>query len=155
MAPVSAVGAAAPILPTGEDLPPTAKEKTISYWSALMRSSAIKNGHNPDVAEAFINKDKEVKIGDRVVHPKGSVLTLSAQDATERINGRPLLAEGIADSVTDLAKKAGLKGNIVAIEPTGFEIETDGLCGFPAKFLLPVDRKLAVQQITARRAAGG
>src|SRR4030095_13808336 len=56
MAPVSAIGAAAPILPTGEDLPATAKEKTISYWSALVRGSATRNGHNPDVAEAFMNK---------------------------------------------------------------------------------------------------
>src|SRR5206468_11644299 len=39
MTPVSAIGAAAPILPTGEDLPATAKEKTISYWSALIRGS--------------------------------------------------------------------------------------------------------------------
>src|SRR5438093_2486449 len=121
MAPVSAIGAAAPILPTGEDLPATAKEKTISYWSALVRGSAIKNGHNPDLAEAFMNKDKEVKIGDRVVHPKGAVLTLNAQDATEKINSKPLLAEGIVDSIADLTKKAGLKGNVVTIEPTGFE----------------------------------
>jgi membrane-bound serine protease (ClpP class) len=121
MAPVSAIGAAAPILPTGEDLPSTAKEKTISYWSALVRGAAIKNGHNPDVAEAFMNKEKEVKIGDRVVHPKGAILTLNAQEATERINGKQLLAEGIADSIVDLTKKAGLKGHIVNIEPTGFE----------------------------------
>src|SRR5207244_10574183 len=121
MAPVSAIGAAAPILPTGEDLPATAKEKTISYWSALIRSSAIKNGHNPDIAEAFMNKDKEVKIGDRVVHPKGAVLTLNAQEATERINDKPLLAEGIADSIVGLTKKAGLKRDAVTIEPTGFE----------------------------------
>ncbi len=121
MAPVSAIGAAAPILPTGEDLPSTAREKTISYWSALVRGSAIKNGHNPDVAEAFMNRDKEVKIGDRVVHPKGAVLTLNAQEATEKINGKPLLAEGIVDSIGDLTKRAGLKDNIVRIEPTGFE----------------------------------
>jgi membrane-bound serine protease (ClpP class) len=121
MTPVSAIGAAAPILPTGEDLPATAKEKTISYWSALIRGSAKKNGHNPDVAEAFMNRDKEVKIGDRVVHPKGAILTLNAQEATEQINGKPLLADGIADSIADLTKKAGLKGNVVAIEPTGFE----------------------------------
>src|SRR5437764_2167216 len=121
MTPVSAIGAAAPILPTGEDLPSTAREKTISYWSALVRGSAIKNGHNPDVAEAFMNKDKEVKIGDRVVHPKGAVLTLNAQEATEKINGKPLLAEGIVDSVGDLTKRAGLKDNIMRIEPTGFE----------------------------------
>lgn len=121
MAPVSAIGAAAPILPTGEDLPATAKEKTISYWSALIRGSATKNGHNPDVAEAFMNKDKEVKIGDRVVHSKGAVLTLNAQEATERINGKPLLAEGVADSIDGLIRKAGLKGTEVRIEPTGFE----------------------------------
>ena len=121
MAPVSAIGAAAPILPTGEDLPTTARDKTISYWSALIRGSAIKNGHNPDIAEAFMNKDKEVKIGDRVVHPKGAVLTLNAQEATERIDGKPLLAEGVVDSIVDLTKKAGLKGNVVAIQPTGFE----------------------------------
>jgi membrane-bound serine protease (ClpP class) len=121
MAPVSAIGAAAPILPTGEDLPATAKEKTISYWSALIRGSATRNGHNPDVAEAFMNKDKEVTIGDRVVHPKGAVLTLNAQEATERINGKPLLAEGVVNSIAELTQKAGLKGNTVTIEPTGFE----------------------------------
>ena len=121
MAPVSAIGAAAPVLPTGEDVPLTEREKTISYFSALIRSSAVKNGHNPDVGEAFMNKDKEVKIGDRVIHPKGTILTLNAQEAAERIGGKPLLADGIADSVVDLMQKAGLKGNVVAFQPTGFE----------------------------------
>jgi membrane-bound serine protease (ClpP class) len=121
MAPVSAIGAAAPVLPTGEDLPLTEREKTISYWSALIRASAVKNGHNPDVGEAFMNKDKEVKIGDRVIHPKGSVLTLNAQEATEKINGKPLLADGIAESIVDLMQKAGLKGKAVSLDPTGFE----------------------------------
>src|SRR5256714_7556086 len=121
MAPVSAIGAAAPVLPTGEDLPLTQREKTISYWSALIRSSAMKNGHNPDLGEAFMNKDKEVKIGDRVIHPKGTLLTLNTQEATEKINGKPLLADGVAESIVDLAKKADLKGNVVSIHPTGFE----------------------------------
>src|SRR6184192_3975668 len=121
MAPVSAIGAAAPILPTGEDLPLTAREKTISYWSALIRGSALKNGHNPDIGEAFMNKEKEVKIGDRVIHAKGTLLTLNTQEATEKINGKPLLADGVAESIIDLTKKAGLKGNVVSIKPTGFE----------------------------------
>ncbi len=121
MAPVSAIGAAAPILSTGEDLPPTQKEKTVSFWSALIRSNAVRNGHNPDVGEAFMNKEKEVKIGNRVLHPKGSLLTLSAQEAAEKINGKPVLAEGTAESIKELAKKAGLKGEIVRFEPSGFE----------------------------------
>jgi len=121
MAPVSAIGAAAPVLSTGEDLSATARDKTISYWSALIRGSATRNGHNPDVGEAFMDKEKEVKVGDRVVHPKGSLLTLNAQEATTRTDGKPLLAEGIADSITDLVQKAGLKGEIVTIKPAGFE----------------------------------
>ena len=121
MAPVSAIGAATPILSTGEDLPATVKEKTISYWSAMLRSTAAKNGHNPDIAEAFMNKDKEVKIGGRVVHGKGAVLTLNAQEAIEKIDGKPLLADGVAESTADLVKKAGIKREIVSIEPSGFE----------------------------------
>ena len=121
MAPVSAIGAAAPVLSTGEDLPLTQREKTISYWSALIRGSATKNGHNPDIGEAFMNKEKEVKIGDRVLHPKGTLLTLNAQEASEKINGKPVLADGIAESVADLMQKAGLKGNSVSLGPTGFE----------------------------------
>ncbi|CAN5585953.1 NfeD family protein [soil metagenome] len=121
MAPVSAIGAAAPILSTGEDLPPTQKEKTVSFWSALVRGSALRNGHNPDVAEAFINKEKEVKVGNRVLHPKGTLLSLNAQEATEKINGKPLLADGMAESIQELTKKAGLKGRIVKFEPSGFE----------------------------------
>jgi membrane-bound serine protease (ClpP class) len=121
MSPVSAIGAAAPVLAGGAELTGTQKDKTLSYWSALVRSSATRNGHNPDIGEAFLDKEKEVKIGDRVVHAKGTLLTLNAQEAAELINGKPLLADGIADSVADLAKKAGLKGALVAVEPSGFE----------------------------------
>jgi membrane-bound serine protease (ClpP class) len=121
MAPVSAIGAAAPVQSSGEDLSVTAKEKTISYWSALIRGSATRNGHNPDIGEAFMNKEKEVKIGDRIVHPKGTLLTLNAQEASEVIDGKPLLARGVADSINDLVRKAELKGNVATIKPAGFE----------------------------------
>jgi membrane-bound serine protease (ClpP class) len=121
MSPVSAIGAAAPVLATGAELTGTEKDKTLSYWSALVRSSSTRNGHNPDIGEAFMDKEKEVRIGERVVHAKGTLLTLNAQEATETINGKPLLAEGIVNSVDDLAKKAGLTGAIVAVEPSGFE----------------------------------
>src|SRR5437763_10099966 len=121
MAPVSAIGAAAPVLSTGQDLPETEREKTISYWSALVRSMATRNGHNPEIAEAFMNKDKEVRVGDRLVHAKGSLLTLNAQEATEVVNGKPLLADGIAQSVGDLVKKANLSGRVLQLRPTGFE----------------------------------
>ncbi len=66
---------------------PPQRDKTISYWSALIRGSATRNGHNPDIGEAFMNKEKEVKIGERVVHPKGSLLT-SERAGSDRENQR-------------------------------------------------------------------
>ena len=122
MAPVSAIGAAAPVLAGGQDLPSTIADKTVSYFSGYFRSAAERNGYNPEIAEAFIQKDKEVKIGEKVVHPKGTLLTLSAQEATQQINGKPLLAAGIAKSIDDLLAKAGLPGTeIITVQPTGFE----------------------------------
>jgi membrane-bound serine protease (ClpP class) len=121
MAPVSAIGAAAPVIGGGGDLPETMSEKVISYFAKYFRSAAERNNHNPDIAEAFINKNKEVKIGDIVINEKGSLLSLSAQEATRIIDGKPLLAEGIADSLKDLVEKAKLPQVIERIEPTGFE----------------------------------
>jgi membrane-bound serine protease (ClpP class) len=121
MAPVSAIGAAAPVTSSGQDLPSTMQDKVVSYFSGYFRSAAEKNGYDPDIAQAFISKDAEVKIGTQVIHPKGTLLTLSAQDATRVINGKPVLAAGIATSIADLMNKAGLHSAIQEVEPTGFE----------------------------------
>jgi len=121
MSPVSAIGAAAPVTSTGENLPSTMQDKVVSYFSSYFSSAAEKNGYNPAIAQAFISKDVEVKIGDTVIHPKGTLLTLSAQEATKMINGKPVLASGIAASIPDLMKQAGLTGAIHEVEPTGFE----------------------------------
>ena len=121
MAPTSAIGAAAPVSSDGQDLQKTMNEKVLSFFSAKARSVAEQQGHNPDIAEAFMNKEKEVKIGDEIINPKGQLLTLDANRAARWINGKPVLAEGIASSITDLAKKAGIEGNVVRLEPTGFE----------------------------------
>jgi membrane-bound serine protease (ClpP class) len=121
MAPVSAIGAAAPVMGTGGEIPETLAAKVVSYYSGYFRSAAESNGHNPEIAEAFINKEKEVKVGNKVVNEKGELLTMSAQEAAEKVGGKPLLAEGIAASVAELVRDAGLKGPIVEAEPSGFE----------------------------------
>ena len=61
MAPVSAIGAAAPISGGGEDLQETINSKVVSYFSGYFRSAAERNGYNPELAEAFINKEKRSK----------------------------------------------------------------------------------------------
>jgi membrane-bound serine protease (ClpP class) len=136
MAPVSAIGAAAPVTAGGQDLPSTMQDKVVSYFSGYFRSAADKNGYNPDIAQAFISKDAEVKIGDKVIHPKGTLLTLSAQEAAAAVNGKPVLASGIASSLPDLLAKAGLTGGIRRIEPTGFETLAFWLTTFAPLLLL-------------------
>lgn len=121
MAPVSAIGAAAPVMGAGQEIPETMAAKVVSYYSGYFRSAAESNGHNPEIAEAFINKEKEVKVGNKVINEKGELLTMSAQEATEKIGGKPLLAQGIAGSVAELVREAGLKGPVVLAEPSGFE----------------------------------
>ncbi|MEY3480169.1 MAG: hypothetical protein RIQ71_944 [Verrucomicrobiota bacterium] len=121
MAPVSAIGAAAPVMGTGQEIPETLNAKIVSYYSGYFRSAADRNGHNPELAEAFINKDKEAKVGGKIINDKGELLTLSAQEAAEKIGGKPLLAAGIAPSIAALARDAGLPGPVVEAEPSGFE----------------------------------
>ncbi len=122
MAPVSAIGAAAPVMGGGQEPPETMSSKIISYYSGYFRSAAEKNGYNPELAEAFINKDKEVKIGKKVINPKGNLLTLSAQEAVKKHGGKNLLASGIADNITQLVDDAGLGEHpVYRFEPSGFE----------------------------------
>ena len=136
MAPVSAIGAAAPVTGGGEDLGATMRDKAISYYSNFTRSVAAKQGHNPDVAEAFINKEKEVKIGAETISPKGTLLTLDAQAAARRIDNKPVLADGIANSLGDLLQQNRLAGEVHRLEPTGFEQLAQFITALAPLFLL-------------------
>ena len=73
-------------------------------------------GHHPDVAEAFVTRDKEVKIDGVVVHEAGHVLNLNTIDATRQIGGRPVLAKGVANSIEDIvAVNVDWEVNAVAV----------------------------------------
>lgn len=121
MSPTAVIGAAAPVLAGGQELPDTVGDKMVSALSAMARAAAQKNGHNPDVADAFISKIKELKMGDVVLDKNDSLLTLSAQEAVRVFDGKPLLATAIAGSLEEMLTKAGLKGTVKRIEPSGFE----------------------------------
>jgi membrane-bound serine protease (ClpP class) len=122
MAPVSAIGAAAPVMGGGQEVPETMSAKIISYYSGYFRSAAEANGYNPELAEAFINREKELKIGDEVISAEGSLLTLSAQEAVRKIDGKPVLASGIAANVRQLIDQAELgEPEIFEFAPSGFE----------------------------------
>lgn len=136
MSPGASIGAAAPVMSGGEDLPKTMTDKTVSALSAMARAAAEKNGHRPELADAFISKDKEVKIGDVVVHKADSLLTLTATEAAKIYNGKPLLAVGVADSLEEMLKSAGLTGPVKTIAPTGFEHVAFWITALAPLFLL-------------------
>ncbi len=121
MTPVSAIGAAAPVMGGGQDIPETMKKKTVSYNSAYFRGVAEANDYDPNLADAFMDETKEFKIGDDVISAKDELLTLTPSEAMKKYDGRRLLAEGTANSVDELKEKAGLQGETVRVEPSGFE----------------------------------
>ena len=121
MTPTAVIGAAAPVLADGADLSKTMADKTVSMLSAKVRAASQKNGHSAEIAEAFISKEKEIKIGDIVIDRADSLLTLSAEEAATFYNGKPLLAEAVVGTIEELLQRAGITGKIERLEPTGFE----------------------------------
>ena len=115
------IGAAAVVTGEGADLQKSMKQKVDSFYTAKMRAVAEENGHNPDIAEAFMVVDKELKIGDTVLDGKETLLSLNGSEATRIYNGKPLLALGLAETVEDVMKLEGLTGKLTRVEATGFE----------------------------------
>ncbi len=60
LSPSANIGAAQPVMMTSEGVLPTG-EKEVSFMRAKMRSLAEANGHNPDIAEAMVDKDIELR----------------------------------------------------------------------------------------------
>jgi len=129
MAPESVIGAAAPIMlsPGGtgvEAMPETMEIKATSAISAKIRAQAQKNGHNSDVVEAMIDKQKELIIDGQTINAKGGILTLTNVEA-ERAYGtppRPLLSAGTVESLDALLSRLGYEdAGRHEIQPTGAE----------------------------------
>lgn len=128
MAPGSVIGAAMPIMitPFGgvQEMPEALVEKTISGVSALVRSAAQSKGHDPQLAEAMVRREKEFKIGDKVISPAGELLTLTNTEAEQLVgeDQHPLLSRGTVKDIDDLMKVIGRSGSrLVTIEVTKAE----------------------------------
>lgn len=129
MAPESVIGAAAPLMltPGGtgvEAMPETLELKITSALSAEIRAYAQKNGHNPEVVEAMIDKQKELIMDGHVINQKGRILTLNNTEA-EREYGtppKPLLSAGTFESLDALlVRLAGQGVKPITVKPTGAE----------------------------------
>jgi len=124
----SVIGAATPIMMSPEGgvqaMPAGAEAKMTSAVRALVRRVAQKNGHNPEVVEAMIDRNKELKIGDQIVNPKGEVLTLTDTEASKEYGmpPKPLLSSGTVASLDKLLAQLGYaNARRVDIKPTGAE----------------------------------
>ncbi len=129
MAPESVIGAAAPILmsPGGtgvEQMPDTMEVKATSAISAKIRAYAEKNGHNPAVVQAMIDKKSELVIDGVTINEKGNVLTLNNREAERKYGDppKPLLSAGTVESIEALLERVGFTGaEVRRIVPTGAE----------------------------------
>jgi membrane-bound serine protease (ClpP class) len=111
--PNGVIGAAAPVLSTGGDVDKTMKQKITSYLRARMRASSEGKGYRGQVISAMIDEDYELKIGDKVLKPKGELLSLTATEALEKYGEppQPLLGAGKAADIGALLKgKFGADG---------------------------------------------
>ncbi len=107
-APRGKIGAAAPVSSSGQDIDKTMRSKVVSFLRAEVRSvSEGKGGHRGEAISAMIDEDYELKIDDKVLKPKGELLTLTATEAMKTYGNppEPLLGAGIVNSVDELVAK--------------------------------------------------
>jgi len=124
MAPGSHIGSATPIIldPLGgvKEIPKAIRSKFMADFLAMVRALAEKNNHNPALAEAMIDMDKEVIIGNKTISKKGEILNLTAKEATEIIppNSKPLLAKTIAKNISAIIADLQIQNaKIIKIKP--------------------------------------
>lgn len=121
MAPASAIGASTPVSGNGESLGDAERAKTNSAFLGMVRSVVREKGHDVRIVEGMIDMSRGLVINGRVIIPKGEIVTLDAEQATMLIDGKPLLAKGIARSIDEIKQREALKGEVITAEPTGFE----------------------------------
>lgn len=121
MAPASSTGAATPVYSTGMEMGDAERAKMNSAIMSMARTVAKEKGHDFRVIEAMIDSDRELVVNGEVLCAKGEILTLDAEQAVLRVDGRPLFAKAIVRTLDEIKQAEGLKGSTITAEPTGFE----------------------------------
>lgn len=129
MSPGSVIGAATPVMmipgQAMQELPKSYEEKLSSAMRALIRATAQEKGHNPDVFEAMVDRDRGLTIDEQVVTEKGKLLTLTNVEAEKSYGepAKPLLSAGTVKSIAELLATVGLKdATVTTVQPYGFEV---------------------------------
>ncbi len=120
MKPAALIGSALVVTSAG-DLEGNMKQKVNEMLRDLVRGVAKLKGHDPDVAEAFVTTETKVVKDGIVISEMGKVLHLSTEEATMMVDGKPLLAKGVVDSIEEIIEREGLKGEVLNVKPLGLE----------------------------------
>lgn len=125
MAPGSRIGAAPPKVTPDEALSPKAQDTLLAESLAVLKAGARSlcklKGHRPEIADAFVDRDKGLVLGATTLADKGELLLLDADTAVQPIEGKPLLARGIVPNVEALAKAAMPEGKLLVLNGVWYE----------------------------------
>jgi membrane-bound serine protease (ClpP class) len=88
---------------------------------SMARTVAKEKGRDPRVIEAMIDMGRGLIVNGEVLCEKGEILTLDAEQAIIRENGRTIFAKAIVKSLDEIKQAEGLKGETITAIPTGFE----------------------------------
>lgn len=105
-APKGVMGAAEAVNASGGDIEDSMKRKIKSFLGAKVR--AIEPSGNPrraQVQRAMNDPDFELKIGGKIIKPKGELLTLTAAEAAQIIDGEAIISDGTADNIDAVVAK--------------------------------------------------
>ena len=103
-APEGVMGAAEAVNSTGSDIDKSMQRKITSFLGAKVRAISGDNQRRADVQRAMNDPNFELKIGGKLIKKKGELLTLTAKEASQIIDGKPLLSDGTAKTLADALK---------------------------------------------------
>ena len=120
-APRGRMGAAAPVMGSGEEIPETAMAKIMSYLRATVEAYGDGVPYRTDVLRAMFDIDIELVVEGEVLKPAGELLSLPAHRAVEEFGdpAHPLLAMGVYEDLDSLFTDLYGEGNFEVI---AFEI---------------------------------
>ena len=98
------------LLAGAKDEEEAGKRQRTSLMLARIRKLAGKKGHDLEVIQAMLEPSEEQRRFGGLVVPKGTILTLTAQEAAAQVEGEALLAEGLVEDISELLAQAGMSG---------------------------------------------
>ncbi|WP_395745483.1 hypothetical protein [Prosthecobacter sp.] len=124
MAPGSRIGAAPPKVTVDDSLSQKAQDTLLAESLAVLKAGARSlcklKGHRPEIADAFVDREKGLVLGGTLAE-KGELLLLDADTAVQPVDGKALLARGIVADVESLAKSATPPGKLLTLNAAWYE----------------------------------